>query len=434
MARMHLLCALLLMMILPSLAPTQPTQADDPGLNQRRFEVTVRRALQNQEISGAVFLLLAGDEIVYHGAIGRAANGEPLDPDAAFTLGGLGEGLASLMLYTQVERGRLLPDTPFQNLDPSLRLADPAAVQFINAQRLMNHSAGLGYDPTLPSARPLEAPSFAEVAPYPPPNRRFSYCNRCTGLLIDLIETLGGASYPQLLEEKLFYPLFMDSTQVTEAGEVHTTPQEFARVLSLHLQRGRWRGVQVITPESTRALHASRIETQRGRLEWRGYGWFVYPNLLPGRLEITENRVIVGRDLGRHQVQAVLIPHYGQGILMIAAHPSAEHRLDAVMNVALQNFVGWQFPPSDPTDPLNWLTGIYRAEDGTDITLRLNAAGSGLEVEYLGSVAPAQFVEPRALVFPYQDTWVRVFYPGSGTPGQIIRSIEGETELFFRRG
>ncbi len=427
MARAWLLIVVILALVFPrSVTAQAPTLVDGDALTAQ-----LTAALQDNAADGVVVLLLAGEEVVYLEGIGQNADGAPIDPSAAYALGSAAEPLITTS-YLAVEERDLLPmDTPVVNRLPNLTLPLARSAENIQVRRLLDHTAGLGSDP----AAPVRALGPAELANIPQvsfPGARFSYCTRCTGLLLTLSAAEIGLTPALLLEDKLFFPLRMNATRFAH-GQITAPPEEVARFMSVHLQMGRWRGVQIITPESIARMTIPRLETGRGLNEHIGYGWWLTPSAGLTVEEPAQDRILRAYDMTQHTAQMALAPGYGRGILIMTDQANAG--LDDLMAIAMRAFFGWDESAFEPPNPAGF-TGMYRAEEpvlASEIDIQADDDGA-LTVTVDGTSAPARFIGPRTLAFDWADARARLHYTTNWRAGQVILSINGATDILNRRG
>lgn len=400
------------------------------GLDTHQLENDLQAAMRDQDIAGLVVMLVEGDEIVYWGGLGVNAAGEPMDPTARYPIGRLAESLLTTLAMVKVEKGLFDPTMRMVNFVPNFALSSSDATPVLTPSRLMNHTAGLGGD----SLKPLDALSFEVLRQVPVefyPGSRFSYCVSCTAALVGLLQWLTGQPLDSLLEETIFYPLHMDQTRL-EAGEIITTAPDLANFMSVHLQAGRWREVQLITPESIKTLHSGIVATARSDTEYYGYGWFVTPNAGLTVVEEEDDRLIAARDMGNYTAQMTLAPAYRRGILLLTDQPSKG--LDKLMEIAVETFFGWTPPAFEPFR-LPYYEGVFISQDphlGGELSIE--AVNDGVQVTYHSATSQALFLDQRTLVFEQEGRELRFYFERSSQAARAILSRDGVTAAFYRKG
>jgi CubicO group peptidase (beta-lactamase class C family) len=410
-----------------ALPPQRPAAAQAPS----GFEAAFLRHLAAQSIPGAVVMVQQGEEILYLGGLGDLAT--DFDPATARPLGRAVEPFLASLTLQYAEAGRLDPLQSLTAYLPDFRLEGrPNATQATSIEALMEHKAGFGRLDRAP-LDPLPPASFQALETEFFPGARFSDCSRCVGLWVHLLESLGGGELAALLQTQVFYPLQMDQTYL-EAGQLYTPPADLARFLSVHLQAGRWGAVQLLKPESVGLMARAHLPTQLNPREHYGYGWFVYlENGLAVIDPIAEDRILVARDLGAHQVQISLIPAYNLAAVIWTAAPTPG--LDALMQVIWQYFAAYT-PPSLATQarPAT-LAGRFRAQEGPftgELGLAVSADGAGLELSYQGETAAAEWIAPGQLAFRIGGEEWRLSFLEPGRARSALLSQDWATGVYVR--
>lgn len=168
--------------------------------------------------------LLQDTTVQYYGFQRRADSLTAIEnSDKVFEIGSISKVFTATLLAQQVQGGKLTLDSPIgQLLDLELK-----AGEGITLQQLANHTSGL---PRVPSSM-LMASLLHPDNPYKDfdeealrkyleekvrlnddPGERYSYSNLGVGLLAYILERQSHKSYEQLLREKVFVPLQMNSS------------------------------------------------------------------------------------------------------------------------------------------------------------------------------------------------------------------------------
>lgn len=389
--------------------------------------------MQRLGIDGVVVMALEGDEITYLQGFGTNAQGEPIDPQAHYNIGRTTDTLISTLSLLRVEQAAFTSSTPIINFVPDFQLAGSNATENVTFSRLLSHSAGLGASDLPPlSGVPLDWLPERTLTNFP--GARFSYCPLCYNAAATLLETLDGQPLEAQLYRDILYPLRMENTYIQD-GYLYSQPAELAHFISIHLQRGRWRDVQLIKPESVQSMHRHFIETRRNLTEAAGLGWFFTPKVgLVGLAEPADDYLISAYDFPDYRVQITLLPGYGRGVLLLTDQPT--QGLDSLMLLALEAFADWS--PAEPELPrgVGVLTGNFASRDlplGGDIELSLDPnQEEGLLVTYNGETAPATFIERRVAVFEIGGRPATLFFEQAGRAETAVLSIDGATSVFIR--
>jgi CubicO group peptidase (beta-lactamase class C family) len=176
---------------------------------------------QRQVAPGVVVGLLDSDGIRFV-AHGNAGDGRAPDADTVFEAGSVTKGLTGLLLAQMAEAGEVRLDQPIGELLPE-DLAVAPAIAAITLEELATHRAGL---PRLASgpemqARMTSADPYAgstpeeifadlarvDAAQVAAGRGSYAYSNFGSALLGQLLAQAGGASYGDLLAQRVFAPL-----------------------------------------------------------------------------------------------------------------------------------------------------------------------------------------------------------------------------------
>lgn len=412
----------ILAMVLMRLAQP-PLPLDTPSL-ERDFEA----AMQREGINGAVVLLVERDTVAYLNAFGQDQHGNPLNPDTVFDLGRAAEPFLTTALMIQAEQGRISPDVWVRNALPDYTL--PEARLSMTITDLLIHMAGLGGDLSAPLFQASDWPDLS-AAPAPP-IKRFSYCPACTALSVTTLERSAGRPVEAILNDTIFYPLHMDST-VLEDGTLFTTAPDLSHFLTALLQAGRWKGVQLVKPETLEVLFKARGLTGRDRTEQYGFGWWVQPESGLNVREISQDRILNARDMGRYQAQITLVPGYGRGMVILTDQPT--RGLDSLMDVLIEHFIAWTPPEFDPV-AVNGVVGTLHTSNSQfsgEIRLQADESG-GLIFIYGDEQAAAEFVARRTLAFDLPESGRgTLYFLEDWRSAQAVLMLAGQTAIYQRQ-
>lgn len=168
---------------------------------------------------GVVVLVARGDEVLLRAARGVAdvGTGRPLTPDDRFRIGSLTKQMVAAGLLKLVEAGKVSLDDPLSKYVPDFAGGDRVVVA-----QLLNHTSGISGLPdmarvpagVLPQQASTDAliAAFKHQAPASEPGERFAYNDSGYILVGKIIESAGGQSWHEYLEETIFRPLGMDAT------------------------------------------------------------------------------------------------------------------------------------------------------------------------------------------------------------------------------
>lgn len=207
----------------PVLRPGQPAEVgvDAEGLDAALS--IVRRAVEADELAGAVVLVARQGRVILHEALGHrdVAREQPMTKDALFRMASNSKAVTAAGILLLVEQDKLELDAPVGRYLPAF---DVEAWQAVTLRHLLTHTSGSRIEPlfltplTTPTAEDPGAPRlvnevsrFAAIAPVESPGATYSYCNAGYNMLAAVIEQVSG-SYKQHLRTQLYEPLGMDDS------------------------------------------------------------------------------------------------------------------------------------------------------------------------------------------------------------------------------
>jgi methyl acetate hydrolase len=222
---------------------------------EKGVDTVLRDAVERGDVPGVIGALTDRDETIYRGAFGerRLGQGVPMSFDTVTYLASMTKPITATAAMQLVEQGKLELDVPISRWVPDaakLQVLDGwdqgepvlrAPRREVTLRHLMTHTSGFAYDlwdadlaryMKLKKVPALD--SGQEAAFYPPlmfdPGERWEY-----GISIDwigkLVEVVSGQSLGTYMQENIFSPLGMGST------DYRISPDMEARRASTH-QRG----------------------------------------------------------------------------------------------------------------------------------------------------------------------------------------------------
>lgn len=184
---------------------------------------------ENGWFQSAVFVLVAGDEVMVY-AVGERSADDPTPPDmdTIYEIGSVSKTMTGYLLADAVERGAVEPDTPVQDLlDPALvRIPSwetDGGAEEITLVQLARHTSGLPRDLPFPEGeRVFDGIEVEEMYAFltdhnlrRPPGTVHEYSNLGAGLLGHALGVLDGHdTYDGILLERLAPAFGLDSTGV----------------------------------------------------------------------------------------------------------------------------------------------------------------------------------------------------------------------------
>lgn len=219
---------LVVVLVLPGYMVKGQEEAALPAQRAADLQASLQAVLLDAELPGLVVWLESpqGD---FSSAAGFAdmADAVPMQPDAAFRIGGITQMFTAALTVMLAEEGRLALDDPLSRWLPEIAARLPYGGQ-ITLRELLNHTSGIAdygtsqwFQASLTGRRPKrwtpqtvidelvirETPEFAPGAA-----GRWAYSSTNYLLLGMVIEKAAGSSYAQALRQRILDPLGLTST------------------------------------------------------------------------------------------------------------------------------------------------------------------------------------------------------------------------------
>ena len=293
------------------------------------------RALADQEIAGAVTLVVTPERVVHFETHGFAdlATQRPMSADTMFNIMSMTKPITAVGIMILQEEGKLSVDDPVEKHLPEFRgqrivasregdsvtLKKPSRV--ITLRDLLTHTSGLpgGFPAGLADLYQTRQRTLAEavlVSSQQPldfePGSKWSYCNAGIDTLGRVIEVASGQSFEEFMAARIFRPLGMNDTACfpTEqqtpriaglydskdgelivanrpivgpatgakhpipAGGLYSTAADLAKLYQAMLNAGRLGSTKILAPESV--LTMTKVQTgdlQCGFVPGMGFGF-----------------------------------------------------------------------------------------------------------------------------------------------------------------
>lgn len=257
----------------------------------------VETFLHKEQVPGLALAVVQGEEVIYAQGYGvrSVEDAVPVTPETLFRIASTTKPLTGMTILRLVEEGKLDLDCPIAAYDSLLRLSEPEATEQVTLRMLLSHTAGL---PTrsLPSGRRdpqalvdwvrEELPLLPLIAPA---GKVFSYSNPGIDLAGYLAQRVSGIPYTDLVARYVFGPLqmhrstfdplvamtyplaqshirpdgktlqvqhhYMEHAGHHPSGYAISTVLDLAQFAIMHLHDGHFKGQQVLSATSVRAMH-----------------------------------------------------------------------------------------------------------------------------------------------------------------------------------
>lgn len=213
----------------------------------QQFEQEFRTKLQQAKVPGGAYAIVQGERIVKLGQYGVRVVGEraTVNADTVFRLASVSKTFAGVSLVQAQHASQLQLQQPLSTYVPELVLRTPELTKSLTLEQVVSHSSGFwahAFEDLIEADQtPAQIlPRLRELSPVCPLGRCYSYQNVFFGLLGNALERATGVPYDQLLSQRLFKPLGMQSASVGLA------PLLASRNKAMPHQRGGkgWRAVK----------------------------------------------------------------------------------------------------------------------------------------------------------------------------------------------
>ena len=272
------------------------------ALDQQHWQDRLTALADKHGVVGATLAIRHGD------ATAECATGvlnlrtqQPATQDSLFQIGSITKVWTATLVMQLVDEGLLdLDDAVVKHL-PDFAVADDEVSRTVSVRQLLAHTSGIDGDLFLDTGRGGDAlerndAAMAKLTQVHPQGATMSYCNSGYNLLGHLVAVLRGSSWDEVLRERLFVPLGLDSAGTLPeeallygaatghivlpgesepvvtpqwgifrscgpAGLIHTTARDQLVFAQLHLDGGTAAdGTRVLSEQSAAAMRQAQVE------------------------------------------------------------------------------------------------------------------------------------------------------------------------------
>lgn len=303
---MHILRVTLLLVV-ATLLPRSQAAAQEPSSDAMRADQTrsqtlgalhtridsIRRA--NHEPAAQVAVILPDTTVLWN--FGTERSGAPVTDSTLFRAGSISKTFAGLSMLMLAERGLVSLDAPLVELAPELPIRNPwRATHPVRLSHLLEAGAGFADRESVSESTTtgVDLQESIETLPYRldvqwRPGEYTLYLDLGPVITAHLVEKISGRPHEEFVQENLFEPLGMarasyhltpavatrlaDTTAYEHigwhwpSGALNTSAGELAALVRMLLDRGRYEGRRLLSPESV-----ERFETPTSTLAARKLG------------------------------------------------------------------------------------------------------------------------------------------------------------------
>ena len=350
-------------------------QETSGGHSFASIDAYVAERMRSARIPGVSVAIVAGDRVAYLKGFGRAdASGRSVTPQTPFLLGSVTKSMTALAVLQLVDQRKVDLDAPVQRYIPWFRTADSSASARITVRHLLTMTSGLpqSYETQLwteGDARALERTvrhlRTAELTG--PVGRAVGYSNANYETLGLIIQAVSGMSYEEYMQRRVFAPLDMRNTFVSQeaarphgmasghrwwfgipvaatlpdhraelpAGYVIASAEDMSHYMIAELNDGRYGGESVLSPRGMALRHTAPPP------ERYGFGW---------EFTRSHGRVLINHEGGTANFQSslfidpdarvgVFVAANAMGLVDALSSPPGSSRLDGQTTRAMAHTI-----------------------------------------------------------------------------------------------
>jgi CubicO group peptidase (beta-lactamase class C family) len=300
-------------------------QLPDAMIQLRGFDDFVRTVMRDWRVRGLAMAVIKENEIIYAQGFGQRDEAQdlPVTSQTLFPIASCTKAFTTAAMSKLADQGKLDWDTPVRAYIPSFKLYDPFASERVTPRDLVSHRTGLPrhdlvwYNNTTATRRDL-----FERLQYLEPTKDFrsfwQYQNLMYMAAGYLVETISGQTWEEFVRQNIFQPLEMkksnfDIVQTTReasdyshpykeikdeikeipfygaqaaiapAGAIVSNITEMSNWVLMHLNQGKYNGIQIISEQEVEQLHTPQMVIPQVSLypemPYASYamGWVVEP-------------------------------------------------------------------------------------------------------------------------------------------------------------
>jgi len=191
---------------------------------QSRIDSVVKAEMARQKIPGVAVAVIKGGEVMLAKGFGEAnvEHHVPVTPETVFQSGSVGKQFTSAAVMLLVQDGKLALKDSITKFFPDA----PASWKGITVRHLLTHTSGIPDYTTdaMDYRRDYTEDDIVQIAskltPEFPPGSRWNYSNTGYVLLGIIIHKVSGQFYGDVLRERVFKPLGMQSARVISEADI----------------------------------------------------------------------------------------------------------------------------------------------------------------------------------------------------------------------
>lgn len=282
----------------------------------------VEQGLKDWQVPGLALAVVKDGKVVYARGYGvrNLQTREGVNPDTLFYIGSATKSFTATLIAALAEEGKVSWDRPLRDTFPDFQMFDPAATGKTTFRDLLCHRTGIPRQEFLKVHAPPKRTDLIDRLRFFEPTTDFrygfQYCNETVTVAGDLLARRAETTWETLVRSRLLEPLGMSRSAVrveemkkagnhafpyiirrngTEelafydvaelrgpAGGIISSVNDLARWVIFNLNRGKWEGKTLISPEYLAQLWVPQMPATRSAPPYSelthqsyGLGWFI---------------------------------------------------------------------------------------------------------------------------------------------------------------
>ncbi len=322
----------------------QPTGLKSHDFFQQQQEL-IKKFTRNTGTKGISMALFTADSVVWEYSYGKSTYGYKVDNKTLFSIQSASKNITALAVLIAVQEGLLELDRPIFNYLPGFRVSscfEENPENKITLRMLLSHTAGFTHEAPVGNNYDY---NFSSVDDHIksiertwlkyPAGAKYSYSNLGFDLAARIVEKVSGMPFSEYLKKKIFLPLSMNSTTISDydflstpnkteghiyatrvkhykipllgSGAVYSSVDDLVKYIQFQLKFGNANGIQLLKRELLKEMYTIVSDN---------YGLGTYIGEDNGSFYLNHN----GGGFGFGS-SLVWYPEFGLGCVVLANNP-----------------------------------------------------------------------------------------------------------------
>jgi len=329
----RLLSLLLALTSITAVAQKKPANADT---RFNDLDTTMQRVLKNWNAAGFSVAVVEKNKVVYAKGFGYrdVEKKLPVTPNTLFAIGSVSKSFTTALIGQLEAEGKLNIDKPVNALMPSLRFYNDDMNNSINLKDMMSHRTGLPrHDFSWYLFNTNARDSILQRIQYQEPTKTvreaWQYNNFMFTAQGAIIEKLTGKTWEQNVEEKLFKPLGMNTSNTTipELEKSKEPSLGYGLDANKMIKKTEYFHINGMAPAG--AINSSANEMANYLIAWINGGKFNGKEVIPSQFtqQAITSQMVMGGGLPSKAKPDVHFASYGFGWMLASykGHYRVEH-------------------------------------------------------------------------------------------------------------